>query len=37
MNSKDEFSGMRELTSFKTAHSAFGEFCSLAIIIYGYT
>ncbi|CNI00211.1 MULTISPECIES: hypothetical protein [Yersinia] len=25
-NPKDEFTGMRELTSFDTAHSAFGEF-----------
>ncbi len=29
MNSKDEFSGMRELTSFKTTHSTFGEFVLL--------
>ncbi|HDL7376534.1 TPA: hypothetical protein PXN51_001874, partial [Yersinia enterocolitica] len=26
INHKDEFTGMRELTSFDTAHSAFGEF-----------
>lgn len=26
INHKDEFTGMRELTSFETAHSAFGEF-----------
>ncbi|HHH0561703.1 TPA: hypothetical protein ACPZOD_002440, partial [Yersinia enterocolitica] len=25
-NPKDEFTGMRELTSFETARSAFGEF-----------
>ena len=26
INPKDEFTGMRELTSFETAHSALGEF-----------
>lgn len=29
MKNKDEFSGMRLLTDFQTAHSAFGEFILL--------